>query len=71
MYDKRNCLTEQVEDDVRKHLGALVYNTTIPRNIRLSEAPSFGKPAIIYDYKCSGSIAYMKLTKEILDRQGV
>lgn len=69
MYDKRNRLTEQVEADVRGCLGELVYKTTIPRNIRVSEAPSFGKPAIIYDHKCQGSIAYMELTKEILKKQ--
>ncbi|AFB31077.1 MULTISPECIES: ParA family protein [spotted fever group] len=70
MYDKRNRLTEQVEDDVRKCLGALVFKTVIPRNIKLSEAPSYGKPAIIYDYKCSGAVAYIELTKEILERYG-
>ncbi|WP_375326674.1 ParA family protein [Candidatus Tisiphia endosymbiont of Nemotelus uliginosus] len=68
MYDKRNRLTEQVEKDVRTHLGKLVFKTVIPRNIKLSEAPSYGQPAIIYDHKCLGSIAYMELTKEILDR---
>lgn len=66
MYDKRNRLTEMVEEDVRNCLGDLVFSTTIPRNIKLSEAPSYGQPAIIYDHKCSGSIAYMELTKEIL-----
>ena len=66
MYDKRNSLTQQVEDDVRKCLGGLVFKTVIPRNVKLSEAPSYGQPAIIYDHKCSGSIAYMELTKEIL-----
>ncbi|MCX4079112.1 AAA family ATPase [Rickettsia rhipicephali] len=70
MYDKRNRLTEQVEDDVRKCLGELVFKTVIPRNIKLSEAPSYGKPAIIYDYKCSGAAAYIELTKEILERYG-
>lgn len=68
MYDRRNRLTEQVEDDVRKCLGDLVFKTVIPRNVKLSEAPSYGQPAIIYDYRCSGSIAYMELTKEILSR---
>lgn len=68
MYDKRNKLTEQVELDVRKHLGDKVYQTVIPRNIKISEAPSHGKPAIIYDYKCSGSMAYLHLAKEILFR---
>ncbi|WP_016917563.1 ParA family protein [Rickettsia honei] len=70
MYDRRNRLTEQVEDDVRKCLGELVFKTVIPRNIKLSEAPSYGKPAIIYDYKCSGAVAYIELTKEILERYG-
>lgn len=68
MYDRRNRLTEQVEKDVRSCLGELVFKTVIPRNIKLSEAPSYGKPAIIYDYKCAGAIAYMELTKEILGR---
>lgn len=68
MYDRRNRLTEQVEEDVRSCLGELVFKTVIPRNIKLSEAPSYGKPAIIYDYKCAGAVAYMKLTKEILGR---
>jgi chromosome partitioning protein len=66
MYDKRNKLTEVVEQDVRSCLGKMVFTTTIPRNIKLSEAPSYGKPAIVYDHKCSGSIAYMHLAREIL-----
>lgn len=66
MYDKRNKLTELVEQDVRSCLDKLVFNTVIPRNIKLSEAPSYGKPAIVYDYRCSGSIAYMHLVQEIL-----
>jgi len=69
MYDKRNRLTEQVEDDVRSCLGNLVYKTTIPRNVKVSEAPSHGKAAIIYDYKCSGSRAYIDLAKEIIDSE--
>jgi len=68
MYDKRNRLTDQVEADVRKCLGQLVFKTVIPRNIKLSEAPSYGQPAMIYDHKCTGSIAYMELTKEILGK---
>ncbi len=67
MYDKRNKLTEQVENDVRSCLGKLVYKTTIPRNVKVSEAPSHGKPAIIYDYKCSGAKAYVDLAKEIIN----
>jgi chromosome partitioning protein len=68
MYDRRYNLTLQVEEDVRSNLGGLVFNTVIPRNVRTSEAPSHGKPAIIYDLKCSGSLAYIKLAKEILER---
>ncbi|MBL3284623.1 ParA family protein [Rickettsiales endosymbiont of Paramecium tredecaurelia] len=69
MYDKRNKLTEAVEKDVRDYLGDLVYSTTIPRNIKLSEAPSYGEPGVIYDHKCPGSVAYLALTKEILARE--
>ena len=69
MYDKRNKLTEDVEKDVRSCLGDLVYDTVIPRNIRLSEASSHGIPAILYDSNCSGSIAYMNLVKEILKNE--
>lgn len=71
MYDKRNRLTEQVEDDVRSYLGDTVYKTVIPRNVRLSEAPSHGKPAIIYDTNCSGSMAYLHLAREILSKEGI
>jgi chromosome partitioning protein len=71
MYDKRNRLTEQVELDVRNHLGDDVYKTVIPRNVKISEAPSHGQPAIIYDYKCSGSMAYLHLAKEMLQREKV
>jgi chromosome partitioning protein len=69
MYDKRNRLTEQVERDVRLCLGKLVYNTVIPRNIRVSEAPSHGKSVIIYDHNCLGSKAYINLAKEIIKRE--
>ncbi|ABD44691.1 cobQ/CobB/MinD/ParA nucleotide binding domain protein [Ehrlichia chaffeensis str. Heartland] len=69
MYDKRNKLSEQVEEDIRKYLKESVYKTVIPRNVRLSEAPSHGKPAIIYDFKCAGSQAYIYLAKEILRKQ--
>lgn len=68
MYDRRNKLTEQVERDVRKCLGNMVYNTVIPRNVKLSESPSHGIPAIIYDSNCSGSVAYMKLAEEMIKR---
>ena len=66
MYDKRNNLSEHVADDVRETLGALVYETIIPRNVRLSEAPSHALPALIYDHTSSGSIAYQKLAAEML-----
>ena len=68
MYDRRNNLSKQVEDDVRENLGELVYETIIPRNIRLSEAPSHSVPALIYDHRSSGSIAYQKLAAELLRR---
>jgi len=68
MYDKRNKLTQQVEKDVRSCLGELVYKSVIPRNVKVSEAPSHGKPVIIYDYKCSGSQAYIGLAKEIVKK---
>ncbi len=69
MYDKRNKLTEQVEKDVRSFLKDSVYKTVVPRNVKLSEAPSYGVPAIIYDAKCSGSIAYVALAKEVLKKE--
>lgn len=66
MYDKRNKLTEQVEKDVRGCLGDLVYETVIPRNVKLAESASFGIPAIIYDQNCSGSNAYINFVKEMV-----
>ncbi len=69
MYDKRNNLTQMVEDDVRNFFGKKVYDTVIPRNVRISEAPSHGKPVLIYDFKCPGSQAYIGLTKEVLKRE--
>jgi chromosome partitioning protein len=68
MYDRRNRLTEQVAEDVRSCLGELVFKTVIPRNVRLSEAPSHGVPALIYDIRCAGSEAYMQLARELLGR---
>ena len=70
MYDKRNNLSVQIEEDVRENLGDLVYDTVIPRNVRLSEAPSFSIPALVYDHKCAGSVAYQKLAVEFLEREG-
>jgi len=69
MFDKRNNLSGQVAEDVRTHLGAKVYNTVIPRNVRVSEAPSYGKPVLLYDYACSGSQAYIQLASEIIQRE--
>ncbi len=69
MYDSRNKLSEQVETDVRAHLGSLVYHTVIPRNVRVSEAPSFGKPVLMYDLSCAGSQAYVALAAELLNRE--
>lgn len=68
MFDRRNRLTDQVAEDVRSCLGALVFETVIPRNVRLSEAPSHGLPALIYDHRCSGSEAYMNLARELIAR---
>lgn len=69
MYDSRNNLSNQVVEDVREHMGDKVYDTIIPRNVRVSEAPSYGKPALLYDLKCSGSQAYLKLASEIIQRE--
>jgi len=69
MHDCRNKLTEQVEQDVRSFLGKKVFKNSIPRNVKLSEAPSHGIPGIIYDAKSSGAISYMKLAKEILSKE--
>ena len=68
MYDRRNRLTEQVSNDVRAVLGNVVFDTVIPRNVRLSEAPSHGLPALIYDHRCSGSEAYIALARELIRR---
>lgn len=69
MFDKRNNLSEQVAADARTNLGKKVYRTIIPRNVRVSEAPSHGKPALLYDHQCTGSLAYMELAKEFLERE--
>ena len=68
MFDRRNRLTDAVAEDVRECLGGLVFDTVIPRNVRLSEAPSHGLPALIYDHSCAGSRAYMALARELLGR---
>lgn len=68
MYDRRNRLTDQVSDDVRAVLGKVVFDTVIPRNVRLSEAPSHGMPALIYDHRCAGSEAYIALARELIQR---
>ncbi|MDQ0505756.1 ParA family protein [Xanthobacter agilis] len=69
MYDGRNNLSEQVVQDVRAFMGDKVYDTIIPRNVRISEAPSYGKPALLYDLKCAGSQAYLKLASEVIQRE--
>lgn len=68
MFDRRNRLTDQVSDDVRECLGNLVFESVIPRNVRLSEAPSHGLPALVYDHSCAGSRAYMALARELIGR---
>ena len=69
MYDGRNNLSNQVVEDVRSFMGDKVYQTVIPRNVRVSEAPSFGKPALLYDLKCAGSQAYLQLASEVIQRE--
>ena len=71
MYDKRNKFTEQIESDVRGYFGEKVYTSVIPRNVRMSEAPSHGKPALIYDMNCAGSKAYIQMASELLKRERV
>jgi chromosome partitioning protein len=69
MHDSRNNLSNQVAADVRQHMGSKVYETIIPRNVRISEAPSYGKPVLVYDLKCVGSEAYLRLATEIIQRE--
>jgi chromosome partitioning protein len=69
MFDPRNNLANQVIRDARQFLGSKVFETVIPRNVRVSEAPSFGKPALLYDLKCAGSQAYLKLASEVIQRE--
>jgi chromosome partitioning protein len=69
MFDSRNNLSNQVVADVRQFMGKKVYDTMIPRNVRISEAPSYGKPVLVYDLKCVGSEAYLKLATEVIQRE--
>ena len=69
MFDSRNNLSNQVVADVRQFMGNKVYDTMIPRNVRISEAPSYGKPVLVYDLKCAGSDAYLKLATEVIQRE--
>ena len=69
MFNSRNNLSNQVVADVRQFMGSKVYNTMIPRNVRISEAPSYGKPVLVYDLKCVGSDAYLKLATEVIQRE--
>jgi chromosome partitioning protein len=69
MFDARNNLSNQVVADVREFMGRKVYDTIIPRNVRVSEAPSYGKPVLVYDLKCVGSEAYLRLATEIIQRE--
>ena len=71
MYDARNNLSGQVVADVRQFMGEKVYQTIIPRNVRVSEAPSYGKPVLLYDLKCVGSQAYLRLASEIIQREKI
>jgi chromosome partitioning protein len=71
MYDPRNNLSGQVVADVRQFMGEKVYQTIIPRNVRVSEAPSYGKPVLLYDLKCVGSQAYLRLASEIIQREKI
>ena len=69
MFDARNNLSNQVVADVREFMGNKVYDTMIPRNVRISEAPSYGKPVLVYDLKCAGSEAYLRLATEVIQRE--
>ena len=70
MADERTNLSQQVAADVRSHFGDQVFRTTIPRSIRLAEAPSFGKPVLLYDIKSKACESYLSLAREVLDRRG-
>jgi len=70
MYDPRNTLTVQVSDELKRHYGAKVFDTVIPRNVRIAEAPSFGKPVLLYDPASKGAIAHLQFARELLERSG-
>jgi chromosome partitioning protein len=70
MFDSRNTLSRQVADELRRHFGGKVYDTVIPRNITLAEAPSYGKPALLYDVRSRGAQSYLALAKEMLHESG-
>jgi chromosome partitioning protein len=70
MFDPRNNLSHQVVEDVRKNLTSMVFKTIIPRNVTLSESPSFGKPVVLYDIASRGAVSYLALAKEIIDAEG-
>jgi chromosome partitioning protein len=69
MADRRSNLSLHVESEVREHFKELVYPTVVPRNVKVSEAPSFGKPVLLYNFKCPGSQSYVQLAKEFIDRE--
>jgi chromosome partitioning protein len=71
MYDPRSSLTNQVSDEIKSHFGDKVFDTVIPRNIRIAEAPSFGKPVIMHDPTSRGALAHFAFARELLGRQGV
>jgi chromosome partitioning protein len=71
MYDPRNTLTVQVSDELKRHYGAKVFDTVIPRNVRIAEAPSFGKPVLLHDPASKGAIAHLQFARELLERSGV
>ncbi len=70
MYDSRNNLSSQVQEEVRRHFKETVFKTVIPRNVRLSEAPSYGQPILLYDNKCPGALSYLSLAREVINRGG-
>ncbi|MEC9367481.1 MAG: ParA family protein, partial [Pseudomonadota bacterium] len=69
MHDQRNNLSAEVENEVRRFFGEKVYRTLVPRNVRVAEAPSFGKPILLYDHRCPGSQAYIRLASEVIGRE--